>query len=813
MSRPRWLRLGAWALVYLAAAAMLLGANPFRGETVGPFDLLASYPGWQHGVETVEVRHGARSDVLDAKLPNWLEARRQIREGHLPLWNPLLAGGSALLLNPTNAHLTIGFAAFVASPDPALGFYLCMLVTLAWGGLGMHLLVARHCAPWAALFAGLSFMACGFIASWLFWPHTHTAVWIPWLLLGVDRYMRSGTPRAAAAIALATAMLFLGGFPFVVAIGLGAALVHALVMLPRQAAGSSRWRILGVPAGMILGMALVAIPLFNLVAQLQSIDLGGRSFGSPLTFRTHAQLLLAPWGRDNLDVETGMYVGMLAMLLSALGAATLVRPQRNPLAQTGFVCLVTAAMLVFGWLPREIGGHLPVLSNSLWTRSILLLNVAIILLAAVGLDRLQGRIPWRGLAAALGIAACVVQAADIGERFRRYNGPVPEALFYPASPEIEAIQRVAGPFEYVAQDSGLYLISGTLGAVGLGEWHAHSLRTPALRAVLAGLADDPFTSPTATAIPASKYHLDGELADIMGLCYALFPHGGEGRYEIVGEQGGASVALPPINGMEVVQPFHLQDETVIEAAEIRLATYQAADLDGSVRAVLRSNGKVVAEARKPGAEVVDNAGTAFVFQPVTLGPGMHELVVTYHPGPRNRRLTAWRLDHGREHVRVDGKEFPGSLAYRLRGPADGSTEVLATGRRAVALRNAGCLRGPYWSSDLGNILASLEGGEARLVEYRPSRFRVDVASTRAGYLVVPMQYQRGWRATVNGVPAVFQLVDGVMPSVAVPAGRSDVELRYLPPLLWQGLLVTLFAVVVLVILVSGRCVPRRSGTS
>lgn len=813
MSRRRWLRLAAWALAYFALAAMLLGANPFRGETVGPFDLLTSYPGWQHGVETIQVRHGVRSDVLDAKLPNWLEARRQIRDGQLPLWNPLVAGGNAQLLNPANAHLTIGFAAFVASPDPALGFYLCMLITLAWGGLGMHLWVARHCRRWAALFAGSSFMACGFITSWLFWPHTHTAVWIPWLLLGVDRYMRTGTPRTAAAIAAATAMLFLGGFPFVVAIGLGAALVHAMVMLPRQAVGSSRWRILGVPAGMVLGLALVAIPLFGLAAQLQSIDLGGRSFGSPLTFEKHGRLLLAPWGRNNLDVETGMYVGMLAMLLSVLGMATLLRRERNPLALTGLVCLVAAAMLVFGWLPREIGGHLPVLSNSLWTRSILLLNIAIILLAAVGLDRIQGRIPWRGLAATVGMAACIVQAGDVGERFRRYNGPVPEQLFYPVSPEIEAIRRVAGPFEYVAQDSGLYLISGTLGAVGLGEWYAHALRTPALRAVLAGMADDPFTSPTATAIPASKYRLGGDLADIMGLCYALFPPGGEGRAEIVGEQAGTSVALPPINGMEVVQPFRLQDESVIGAVEVRLATYQAADLDGSIEAVLLSKARVVAEAQKPGTEVVDNATTTFVFDPVTLAPGMYEFAITYRPGPRNRRLTAWRLDHRRGHVRVGGKELPGSLTYRVRGPADGSTEVLAAGSRVVALRNTGCMRGPYWTSDLGNILDSLEGGTARLVEYQPSRFRVDVASTRAGHLVVPMQYQRGWQATVNGAPAVFQLVDGVMPSVALPAGRSNVELHYRPPLLWQGLLITLLALGILGALIFGKRVPRRSGAS
>lgn len=809
--RRRWLRLAGWALAYLAMAALLLGANPFRGETVGPLDLLASYSGWHEGDALVEVRHGTRSDIVDSLLPTWLESRRQLHEGQLPLWNPLVAGGNAQMLNPANAQLTIGFAMFALSPTPTLGFYLCTLFTLAWGGLGMHLLVARHCDRWAALFAGFSFMACGFIAAWLYWPHTHTAVWIPWLILAVDRYMATGTPRALAGIAVATAMMFLGGFPFVIAIGLGAALVHGVAMLPRQGDSHRPWRILGVPAGLVLGLSLVAVPLLVLATQIQSLDLGSRDFGSVLTLREHGRLLVFPWGRNHLDVETGMYAGTLALLMSGAGLASLALRGRNPLAVTGAICLVVAVMLVFGLLPREIGGRLPVLSSSLWTRSILLLNLAIILLAAVGLHRLRGRMPWPGLALAVGIAACTVQAWDVGERFRKYNGPVPGALFYPVSPEIDAIRRVAKPFEYVAQDSSLYLISGTLGAVGLGEWYAHALRSPALQAALAAMAENPLTSPTSTAIPASSFRLDGDLADIMGLCYALFPSGSDGRVEIAASPPGPSVALPPINGVEIVQPFVVQEPgAIVEVVQIRLATYQARDLDGDIEAVLRSNGVVIGRTLKPGEEIVDNALASFDFDAVALPPGSHEFVMTYRPGPRGRRLTAWRVEQNPGHLFVGGKELPGSLTYRVRGPADGSTEVLAEGPNVMALRNTGCLGGPYWTSDLGAILDNLEGGSAQLLDYRPSHFLVGVDSTRAGHLVIPMQYQPGWQATVDGEPMKLQLVDGVMPSVALPAGRFEVELRYRPPLLWPGLATTVLAFGLLgLLLFRRRRVNRR----
>src|SRR5690606_17924626 len=115
--------------------------NPFKGETTGPFDLLASYPGWNPTTEHVPVRHGSRSDVLDSVLPDWIEASRQIRQGHLPLWNPLPAGGRAGIVDPTRSQVSPAFLAFALSPDPELGFYLATLLNLCIAGLGMHLLV------------------------------------------------------------------------------------------------------------------------------------------------------------------------------------------------------------------------------------------------------------------------------------------------------------------------------------------------------------------------------------------------------------------------------------------------------------------------------------------------------------------------------------------------------------------------------------------------------------------------------------------------------------------------------------------------
>src|SRR3546814_17702287 len=86
--------------------------RPCRGEMTGPFDILAAAEGWKSSGESVNVRHPERTDILDALLPAWLDARRQLREGHLPLWNPLRAGGVAGLVDPVHAELTPAFLIF-----------------------------------------------------------------------------------------------------------------------------------------------------------------------------------------------------------------------------------------------------------------------------------------------------------------------------------------------------------------------------------------------------------------------------------------------------------------------------------------------------------------------------------------------------------------------------------------------------------------------------------------------------------------------------------------------------------------------------
>jgi len=487
---------------------------------------------------------------------------------------------------------------------------------------------------------------------------------------------------------------------------------------------------------------------------------------------------------------------------------------------TGVVLFAVGAVLTFELLPRDIGRHLPVLSSSLWTRAILLLDVGILLLAACGIDFILGLTRRRAIAGTIGIILCVVHAVDVGHQFRKFNGATPAEYFYPVGTELEALRASAQPFQYVAQDVGYFLFSGTTGAIGLGDWFAHALRTPQLQNFLDAMSEDPFTSPTATGIPIFGYHIAQPVADGGGLCYAAYGAGQAWGKALHGTIGNSQKALPPISKVPVTQPFALARPGTVASVIVRLATYRDKGHDGNVALTLKPVGqdKALATASIPAEVVRDNQMALFRFaKPVSLPAGSYELVLLYTPGPKRKRMTAWTLADAGGSVLHGTKPHPGSLVYALIAPEDGSVEELAVGSTIGVAKSTSCVEGAYWVSDLTRLSATAQPGRAKLLDYdQPHAFSVEVSASEAGFLVVPMQYQRGWVAEVDGQEVGLHLAHGVMPAVPVPAGNSRVELSYRPPGWWAGLLVTLSALLVLAwLLLPGRrrSPPRLAGAA
>ena len=79
----------------------------------------------------------------------------------------------------------------------------------------------------------------------------------------------------------------------------------------------------------------------------------------------------------------------------------------------------------------------------------------------------------------------------------------------------------------------------------------------------------------------------------------------------------------------------------------------------------------------------------------------------------------------------------------------------------------------------------------------PDEMRFSITSSRPAYLVISSSFYPGWTATLNGRPARLFETNWVMTGLAVPAGTSDVILRYRTPGFRTGLLISVTLLLVL----------------
>ena len=80
-------------------------------------------------------------------------------------------------------------------------------------------------------------------------------------------------------------------------------------------------------------------------------------------------------------------------------------------------------------------------------------------------------------------------------------------------------------------------------------------------------------------------------------------------------------------------------------------------------------------------------------------------------------------------------------------------------------------------------------GTARVGDYQPERFAIDVMAAAPSLLVIAEPWYPGWVARIAGAESrTVEVipVNGWMRGVAVPAGKSRIEMSYEPSSLWIG---------------------------
>ena len=814
-------------LLYLVAAAVVLGANPFKGQTITPFDLLVSQKAWSFADPGVHVRQGQRSDTLDWLVPIWSVAREQVRTGQFPLWDDKLAGGGDLL-TVSSTLFTPAFLIFAATPDPAIGFYLAILVNLAIAGLGMHLLLRRHLGWLAATTGALTFEFCGFNAAWLYWPHVFTLIWVPWLFWALHRCAcRPGVGRAGL-IAFFTALTSLGGFPFVSVIALEAGALYALILwaFRLKPAGEAWPFAIWYVCGTLLGLVLAAIPLLGLVYWLSHFDIGYRyGRGSYLNIHYWKQLF-PPWAWEVRRVEQTMYVGavMIALAIAAIVATAMRWRRVKPLPLFSVLLFLITAGLVFGLWPMWLIGWLPGMAFNSWSRAIGVMDIALIVLGAAALDWLWVRVDTLGWRNVMRCALLLLAAAQVTEMacfFRSFNGPVAAKDYFPSTPTIAYMQEHAGPFDSVITDRS-FLMSGTLGAYGLREWLAHYFRSPALQHALHGMAKHPFHSHVASAsrFPASDVKYESPIMASFNVRYVAIDAAKNpvSPKPVAPPRPHRLVALPLLPLHPHTQWFALDaTPAYLEGIAVKFATYLKSDLPGTLRvSLVDSAHRTLAKSSTPAARATDNTFLYFAFnKPVPLQPGRYAFTVNYsHEAAGNPRIAAWvsTAANAGSELLVDGNPHPGTIEYRLRFAPENDNpfrRVFASGGTAV-LENTRSPRGPYFLPKIQGHPDAQSARDVHVETYHAANFTLDYAGSAAGFVIVPLTANSNWQVRVNGSPAKYRLKEGVMPAVAV-AGPSRITFEYHPRVLrWLVPWILALAVMVLGMLLLGRVMRRQS---
>lgn len=130
----------------------------------------------------------------------------------LPAWNPYSLSGSPLLANfQTGAFYPLNIVFFVLSFPIAWSMFIFLQIFL--GGLFMFLYLRnQNLDDRASLFGSIAFCLSGFFIAWLEWGNIlNTAIWLPLILLSLDKLFANTDMKWVLVLIFSTVSSFFAG--------------------------------------------------------------------------------------------------------------------------------------------------------------------------------------------------------------------------------------------------------------------------------------------------------------------------------------------------------------------------------------------------------------------------------------------------------------------------------------------------------------------------------------------------------------------------------------------------------------------------
>jgi hypothetical protein len=706
-----------------------------------------------------------------------------VRQGWLPLWNPLLGMGAPLLANYQSA-LLYPPNWILAFTTAGWGEGLLVLAHLVFAGVGTVLVLRRlRLGRLGQTVGGIAFASCSYLVARAgFFSLNATASFLPWLVLCADVAAAAACSKPSfrwlgtlAALAGVVGLQALAGHAQSMAYSLVFAIAWSLWRAATLGGGRAAGRLvaLWLLAG-TLGLALAAAQLIPTAEYLVESSRGsGLQETGALTYsfwpwRTLGLLLPglfgSPatgdyWGYGNYW-EDALYLGVLPLLMAVTAALRAGRLGGQIGKARTFLLLAAGAAFVLA-----LGSNTPLFPFlfrrvplfdifNAPTRINLITTFSLALLAGVGAElwaRPTGRgLYWTRLGTAAAGGVLVLGAAS--------------AL---------APTELHTSFGRAFAQAGLWLLLAGLLAllwpVRVGrKWILLVAAVTTLDLVLAGFGLNPSTS-------SSIYRGSSALVRQTGDDHRLF--------------------------------LYPETERVLKFE--RTHRFDSFQEDLSPRAV-RDSGL-------PNTTMLDRLSSADNFDPL-LPARYADWISALVLSPATGRVQRLRLmDVGWVGGEV-GSEPPWVSYQRVPG-----AQRVWFVPQAVAAGNAAAALGALAAADFDPArqvileappsIARQQGGDGNgevMVSPDPNRVVIRVEAPAGGWLLLSDSWYPGWRASIDGAPTESYAADGAFRAVWVPAGSSSVVWQYQPASFRIGVAVTAGALILFVGVAALWIVRRRS---
>ncbi|HEY3977493.1 MAG TPA: hypothetical protein VGM79_09495 [Streptosporangiaceae bacterium] len=436
-----------------------------RGDVLAVI-LLVALPVLVFGVPALLGHAVVPGDDLTQNFPLRVLAGRELRSGHLPLYNPYIWSG-APLLGGWNAGAAYPLTALFAVLPATAAWTLNMIITWAVAGLGMLVFLrALRLGTGPATLGALSFAFAGAMSAQV----SHFGLvagmsWVPVALLGVLRLSQERSPAARmgwiAVLAGTIGLIILAGEPRAIAdagVIIGVYAAWRIARLGRRCLPAG----LSVAAAAVLGVSLGAVQWLPGLAAVGASQRGGASmalFNSGSLPAKWLLLMLVPdlmggsgslgqpafFTHYNLTEVTG-YVGILPLVAATVLLGRVRLRSRPPEWIVWHVLALVGVVLALGGnTPAgHLLFHLPFFGDQrLQSRNILVTDLALAVLLAYWADHPLGERSQRflrararrwldretllGVLAPLAMIAVVVLGVAFGAGLLRWLGVSPAA--------------------------------------------------------------------------------------------------------------------------------------------------------------------------------------------------------------------------------------------------------------------------------------------------------------------------------------------------------------------------------------------------